>query len=407
MRRTHECERDRERTKGEQLKGDRSSLAFSASRPLTLGVELELQCLNTRDYDLSTTAAKDLIAQLAKLPCAGEVKPEITQSMIELNTGVHDHHDTLLANLVALRDVMVEKAELLNMRVAGGGTHPFQMWSDRRIFEGERYEMLWKKFGYLAKQFTVFGLHVHVGCADGDEAVRLVHLMSEHVPAFVALSAASPFYQDQDTRFASSRLTAINAFPLSGTMPFVTSWSAFTAYYDDMKRMGIIESMKDFYWDIRPKPEFGTIELRVCDTPLTIEKAAALAAYAQTLAHAMRTDRSRVPTEYAYAAYRHNRFNAARYGLSGEWIDVTDGTRCELGEMICRTIDGLSKHANEIGTTAPLQTLYRMAAERRNDADLLRDVYRETKSFADVAHRQADIWATSSPVAEERRARPR
>ncbi len=371
-----------------------TSLPFENSRPLTLGVELELQCLNTRDYDLSTSA-RDLLKQLEKLPCEGEVKPEITQSMIELNTGIHERHDTLVVNLVALRDAMVAKADLLNMRIAGGGTHPFQMWSDRRIFEGERYEMLWRKFGYLAKQFTVFGQHVHIGCADGDEAVRLIHLLGQHIPAFVALSAASPFYQNQDTRFASSRLTAINAFPLSGTMPFVTTWSDFAAYYDDMKRMGIIESMKDFYWDIRPKPEFGTIELRVCDTPLTVEKAAALAAYAQTLVHAMRNDRSREPAEYVYAAYRHNRFNAARYGLTGEWIDVTTGARCEIGDMVCRTIDGLWKEAAEIGTTGPLEALHRSAAARRNDSDLLRDVYRETQSFSDVAHRQADIWATS------------
>ncbi|MEO8938673.1 MAG: YbdK family carboxylate-amine ligase [Burkholderiaceae bacterium] len=367
------------------------SLPFARSDAGTLGVELELQCLNTRNYDLST--AHDLLAQLARLPCAGEIKPEITQSMIELNTGVHRRHDTLLANLSALRDVMVEKAELLNVRVAGGGTHPFQMWSDQKIFEGERYEMLWKKFGYLAKQFTVFGQHVHIGCASGDEAIRLLHLMSEHVPAFVALSGASPFYQDRDTRFASSRLTTINAFPLSGTMPFVTSWANFSAYYEQMRQLGVIESMKDFYWDIRPKPEFGTIELRVCDTPLTIEKAAALAAYAQTLAHAMREDPTRQPVEQIYAAYRHNRFNAARYGLSGEWIDVKTGDRGPIGQMICRTIDGLATAADEIGTKAPLEMLYRSASSRRNDADLLRDIYAQTRTFSDVAHRQADIWA--------------
>jgi carboxylate-amine ligase len=367
------------------------SLPFATSQPLTMGVELELQCLNTRNYDLAT--ARDLLNQLVTLPCAGEVKPEITQSMIELNTGVHARHDSLLANLVALRDAMIAKADLLNVRIAGGGTHPFQMWSDQKIFAGERYEMLWKKFGYLAKQFTVFGQHVHIGCESGDEAVRLIHLMSEHVPAFVALSAASPFYQDRDTRFASSRLTTINAFPLSGTMPFVTDWSQFSAYYEQMRQLGIIESMKDFYWDIRPKPEFGTIELRVCDTPLTIEKAAALAAYTQTLAHAMRRDRNRGPVEQIYAAYRHNRFNAARYGLSGEWIDVQGGTRCEIGDWVCRTIDSLARDAAELGTTAPLELLYRSAASRRNDADALRAIHAQTRSFPDVAHRQADLWA--------------
>ena len=367
------------------------SLPFALSQPLTLGVELELQCLNTRDYDLST--ARDLLGQLVKLPCDGEVKPEITQSMIELNTGIHQRHDALLANLQALRDVMVEKAELLNVRIAGGGTHPFQLWSDQKIFKGERYEMLWQKFGYLAKQFTVFGQHVHIGCESGDEAVRLIHLMSEHIPAFVALSAASPFYQDRDTRFASSRLTTINAFPLSGTMPFVTTWSQFSEYYEQMRTLGVIESMKDFYWDIRPKPEFGTIELRVCDTPLTVDKAAALAAYAQTLALAMRNDPSREPVENVYAAYRHNRFNAARYGLAGEWIDVKTGDRCAIGQMICRTIDGLADEADTLGTRAPLDALYRSASSRLNDADALRAIWQQTRSFADVARRQADLWA--------------
>ena len=116
----------------------------------------------------------------------------------------------------------------------------------------------------------------------------------------------------------------------------------------------------------------------------------------------MRNDASRKPVENVYAAYRHNRFNAARYGLSGEWIDVKTGERCEIGQMICRTIDGLWNDAETLGTTEPLQALYRAAAARRNDADLLRDVYAQTQSFADVAHRQADIWATSSLTGEVR-----
>jgi carboxylate-amine ligase len=376
-------------------------LIFTHSTRLSFGVELELQCLNTRDYDLSTTA-QELLKLLADLPCGGEVKPEITQSMIEVNSAVHQHHEELLENLVAIRDVMVGKAELLNVRIAGGGTHPFQMWSDRRIFEGERYEMLWNKYGYLAKQFTVFGQHIHIGCSSGDEAVRLVHLMSYYVPAFIALSAASPFYQNQDTHFSSSRLTSINAFPLSGTMPFAANWREFSDYYFQMKNLGIIESMKDFYWDIRPKPEYGTIELRICDTPLTVEKAAALAALAQTLALRMLRDPGKVPDERHYLAYRHNRFNAARYGLSGEFIDAVTGRRCELGELVCQTLDGLWDHARALGTTQPLQLLYESAVARRNDADWLRAFYQETQSFSDVAHRSADIWA-GVPAPDARR----
>jgi len=333
---------------------------------------------------------------LDDMPCEGEIKPEITQSMIEVNSAVHRRYDTLVTNLRAIRDVMVEKAELLNVRIAGGGTHPFQMWSDRRIFEGERYEMIWNKYGYLAKQFTVFGQHVHIGCSSGDEAIRMLHLMTYHIPAFIALSAASPFYQNQDTMFSSSRLTAINAFPLSGTMPFVTTWRAFSAYYRQMEKLGIIASMKDFYWDIRPKPEYGTVELRICDTPLTVEKAAALAAFAQTLALQMVREPQRLPDERIYLPYRFNRFNAARYGLSGEFIDAVRGTKRELGDMICETIDGLWDYAGELGTTEPLRLLYQSAVARKNDSDLLRRIYAQTGSFTDVAHQQANIWASSS-----------
>jgi len=372
-------------------------LHFETSESLSFGVELELQCMNTRNHDLST-AAPDLLRLLEKLPCAGEIKPEITQSMIELNSAVHRRYDGLVTNLRDLRNVMVEKAQLLNVHIAGGGTHPFQQWSEQRIFQGERYEAIWQKYGYLAKQFTVFGQHIHLGCTSGDQAVRLLHRMSHHIPAFIALSAASPFYQNQDTLFSSSRLTAINAFPLSGTMPFVQDWAEFSAYYDRMKSLGIIESMKDFYWDIRPKPEYGTIEIRVCDTPLTVEKAAALAAYAQTLALQMLNEPA-APDEAIYLPYRFNRFNASRYGLSGEFIDARSGTRCELGAMICNTIDKLWDYARELETEEPLRLLYASAESRRNDADLLRAIYARTGSLNDVALQQARFWSGEASAA--------
>jgi len=368
-------------------------LEFQTSASLSFGVELELQCMNTRDHDLST-AAPDLLKLLEKLPCAGEVKPEITQSMIELNSAVHHDHAALVDNLRGLRNVIVAKAQILNIDIAGGGTHPFQQWSEQRIFEGERYEELWKKYGYLAKQFTVFGQHIHLGCTSGDQALDLLHRMSHHIPDFIALSAASPYYQNQDTLFSSSRLTSVNAFPLSGTIPFLRTWEEFDDYYQRMLRLGIIASMKDFYWDIRPKPEYGTIEIRVCDTPLTVEKAAALAAYAQTLAFAMLHEPAE-PDEAVYLAYRFNRFNAARYGLSGEFIDPLTGEKAEIGAMICDTIDRLREHADELGTADALDMLYESAHKRHNDADELRKIHARTRSLNDVARQQAHLWAAA------------
>jgi carboxylate-amine ligase len=220
-------------------------MQFTRSPEISIGVELELQLVQPHDMDLARDAAA-LLARLAKTRLPGAVKPEITESMIELNSSVHQGHATLAAELGAMRDTVVREAGMLNLRVSGGGAHPFHSWSDRRIFPTERFKHVLERYGYLAKQFTVFGQHIHVGCPGGDEAVYLVHMMTRYVPHFIALSAASPFYQGEDTSFQSCRLTAVNAFPLAGHMPFVADWGEFVAYFEELRDFGVVESMKDF-----------------------------------------------------------------------------------------------------------------------------------------------------------------
>jgi glutamate---cysteine ligase / carboxylate-amine ligase len=282
--------------------------AFKSVEAFTIGIELELQLVNLRDFDL-TRGAESVLSALTKSPHARNVKPEITESMIELNSDVHVHHADLLCDLVSIRDALSAVAGKLNIGIAGGGAHPFHHWSQRRIFPTERFSALSDLYGYLAKQFTVFGQHVHIGCASGDAAIRLAHELARFVPHFIALAAASPFSQGEDTAFASSRLHAVSAFPLSGHMPPVPDWAAFEDYFERMARFGIVRSMKDFYWDVRPKPEYGTIEIRVCDTPLDVEVAAAIAAFAQTLCVWL-SEQPAADRDLDYHVYDYNRFQA-------------------------------------------------------------------------------------------------
>ena len=250
---------------------------FAQSAALTFGVELELQLVNLSDFDLAD-ASPDLLHLLKRKPFPGNVTPEMTESMIEINSSVHTQHALLLAQLQDIRDTLVQAGDRLNIGICGGGTHPFQEWSSQKIFSGPRFQELSALYGYLAKQFTIFGQHVHIGCASGDDAMFLLHALNRYVPHFIALSASSPFVQGRDTQFDSARLNSVFAFPMSGRAPFTLSWDEFAnVYFAKMEKTSIVKSMKDFYWDIRPKPEFGTIELRVCDTPLTVERAAALA----------------------------------------------------------------------------------------------------------------------------------
>ena len=364
------------------------TIAFKPSAPLSLGVELELQLVNTRDCDL-TRAASDMLALIEKEPHAGDIKPEITESMIEVSTGVHSRHDALLAELRQIRTTVVAAADRLNVRVAGGGAHPFQHWSDRRIFDRPRFQNISQLYGYLAKQFTVFGQHIHVGCADGDDALYLLHAMSRYLPQFIALSASSPYYQGVDTAYDSSRLNAVFAFPLSGRAPFALKWSEFTTYVERMNTSGIVESMKDFYWDVRPKPEFGTIEIRVCDTPLTVERAAALAAYAQALCRWLHVERPDRISEDNYLAYTYNRFQACRFGLEGEIVDPAASVRRTIAEDVAATLQAIATHARELECEEPLQLLGRIAREG-NDARWMREAFADAGSLADLVWQQGE-----------------
>jgi carboxylate-amine ligase len=366
-------------------------LEFNNSTPLTMGVELELQIVNRRDYNL-TRGSDDLLQIINKTAHGYDIKPEITESMIEIATSVHTDHTAMLAEFRAMRALLVSAADKLNLGLAGGGAHPFQHWEDQRIYPADRYRLVSELYGYLAKQFTVYGQHIHIGCANGDEAMRLSHLLARYIPHFIAMSASSPFYQGVDTTFQSSRLTSINAFPLSGTMPFLTDWDAFNAYFNKMAQLGIVASMKDFYWDVRPKPEYGTVEIRVCDTPLTIETAVALGAYAQTLSKYFFAQRSLQPQQDTYLTYSYNRFQACRFGLSGTLIDPAGGPQATITDDILHTFTMLGDVAQELGTSDALEHLRQRVLNGESDAGWLRANHEQSGSLSDVVRRQSAVW---------------
>ena len=371
--------------------------AFASSQPLTFGVELELQLVSLSDFDL-TAAAPDLLHLLRRKPFPGNVTPEITQSMIEINSSVHTGHDGLLAQLREIRDTLLAAGDRLNVGVCGGGTHAFQQWSERRIFAKPRFKEVSQLYGYLAKQFTVFGQHVHIGCRSGDEAMYLLHALNRYVPHFIALSGSSPFLQGADTSFQSARLNSVFAFPLSGRAPFLLSWDAFAeAYFEKMAGTGIVKSMKDFYWDLRPKPEYGTIELRVCDTPLSVERAASLACYLQALCSYLLAGNEPPPREDDYLVYNYNRFQACRFGLDGTLVHPQRHEQVLLRDDILATLRRLEPHYEALGSGAALERM-RRDIELGSDADYLRAAFREGGSREAVVDAALERFREDQPA---------
>ena len=368
---------------------------FTKSEPLTLGVELELQLVNTHDYDLAPYA-EDMLRLMLKNPLVGSVVPEMTNSMIEISTDICHSSSEVLGQLTPIRDALVKSADKLNIAVVGGGTHPFQQWHERRIYDKPRFQELSQLYGYLSKQFTIFGQHVHIGCPDADSALLMLHRMSRYIPHFIALSASSPFVQGHDTAFDSARLNSVFAFPLSGRAPCVLTCAEFEQYFEKMSRTGVVKSMKDFYWDIRPKPEFGTIEIRVFDTPLTIERAAALAGFVQSLGAWFLAEQPFTPCEDDYLVYTYNRFQACRFGMDAVYVDPATGVHMPLREHIMRTMDQIAGHAAQHGASGALHLLRGEAHAGQNDARWLRERQREEQLLAEVS-RQAALRFRGTP----------
>lgn len=196
--------------------------------------------------------------------------------------------------------------------------------------------------GY-ALLFTVFGMHVHVGVPDADEAIRICAWLTQRAPLFIALSANSPCWQGEDSGFCSSRSNVVGAFPMSGTMPpEIRSRAQFQAYFERLAGHGIVNSIKDFYWDVRPKPEYGTVELRVLDTPLKPAYAASLACYARELCIEVFSDPGIWPADGCKDLYAWNRFNAAKDGVDGVWIDPEDGVGRPIAQVVANDLKRLS-----------------------------------------------------------------
>ncbi|MDM0009494.1 YbdK family carboxylate-amine ligase [Variovorax sp. J22G73] len=377
---------------------------FAGSRELSLGVELELQIIDAHTGDLAPLS-QNILNSLAGLqsPDRGAIVPEVTAGMIEISTGICANASGVQADLEALRDRVSCAAAAHGALLAGGGMHPFKHWSEQQIFDSPRYRSLFASYGEVLKQTTVFGQHIHLGCSDVHRVPLLMHQLARYVPHFVALSASSPFMEGHDTRFDSTRLNCPSPFPTGPCAPFTLSWNELTDHLVRWLSCGVIESIKDLHWDIRPKPEFGTVEIRVLDSPLTIKRAASLACFAQLLGAWLLIDKPFVPRQDDHVVYAYNKFQAARFGLDAVYIDPGSLERIPLAHHLGRLLKTLSRHAKTSADEDHLAALRTLVETRKNDASILRAWLRELGSFGQVALRSAaELTDTESKVLQPR-----
>lgn len=357
---------------------------FASSETGTVGVEMELMILDPLSRDLFPASA-ELLRVLDELhhrkKSSWTHMPEGKKSMIEVATSVQRSYSEALDEVLQMRDFLLEASRRVGVSLSGGGAHPFAQWSDQRLFDAERYIGNYAKYGYLAKMFTVFGLHVHLGVRGADNAVRACRFLSVKSPVFSALCANSPFWQGEDSMFCSSRNNVVSQFPLSGVIPpSCVDASSFARLVDEHVELGVARTLKDFYWDVRPKPEYGTVEIRNADMPMRLQDSLVLAFYAKALLLEREALGFPDVTEREFLLHPWNRFKANRDGLSALLVRP-DGSEISAREIILSDCARLLASPSTRSAIEPIAE--RLVDMSRDDVPAsLRETYRRESSLS-------------------------
>src|SRR3954466_292972 len=312
----------------------------------TIGIEEELMIVDGETLDL-VNAIESLLQDAPQ----GAIKPELMESVLEIST---DPCNTIVeagTQLRALRRQVMDAANARGLKIGSAGTHPFAMWEDQRIVARPRYRDLISALRFVARQELIFGMHVHVGVENPEKAIHIANGMRVHVPVLVALSANSPFWRADSTGLVSTRTPIFRAFPRVGIPPAYRDWADYQERIGFMQRSGVMEDYTYLWYDVRPHPNFGTVEIRACDSQTRVEHTLALTALIQAMVKELgeHYESGARLTAYPWEMLDENKWLASRHGMDGELVDLPANQRVSTKELARRLVDRPAAHAQDLG----------------------------------------------------------
>src|SRR3954470_14423707 len=326
-------------------------IPFHSSQRASLGVEWELQLVDRETREL-TAGAVEILEEIR--PGGAEEHPkakhELLQSTIEIITGVCTTVGEAKADLAGTLAEVVDAADRHGLGLMCAGTHPFTDWQTQQISPKERYLQLVERMQWPARRMQIFGVHVHVGVRAPDKAIPIVNALSGYIPHFLALSASSPYWQGADTGLASARSKVFEGLPTAGLPYQLSGWDEFESYMETLISAQTISTIREVWWDIRPHPQFGTVELRICDGVPTLYEISWVAAMSQCLVEMFNSQLDRgytLPTPKGWTV-RENKWRAARYGIDAEIILDDSGRTIPLREALSELVDDLTPVADRL-----------------------------------------------------------
>ncbi|MQA33323.1 glutamate--cysteine ligase, partial [Modestobacter roseus] len=293
-----------------------------------------------------------------------KAKHELLQSTVEVITGICATVAEAKADLAGTLAEVVAAADRRGLDLMCAGSHPYTRWDTQEISPKERYAELVERMQWPARRLQIFGVHVHVGVRSPDKAMPIVNALLQYVPHFLALSASSPFWSGCDTGLASVRTKVFEGMPTAGLPYQLTDWAGFEEYMGTLVAAGAIESVREVWWDVRPHPDFGTVELRICDGLPTLDEIGAVAALAQCLVEQLDTQLDRgytLPTPAGWIV-RENKWRAVRYGLDAQIVVDEQGTVAPVREALAELVEELLPTARKLDCEAELLDVRRVLA---------------------------------------------
>jgi carboxylate-amine ligase len=348
---------------------------FGSTSPFTTGVEEEFQLVDPSTRELAPAVE----AVLGAAPDGSELMArELFQDCVEMRTPVFSGVAELSRRLPAFRREVAGYGREAGVRICASGLHPTSNPFAQKVTPGERYERMEEELGALARLQIIYALHVHVGVPDEEAAIRATNALLRHVPILTALSANSPFWNGMDTGFASARVKIRDASPRSGLPPTFQGWEEFEGYTEALVAMGNIPDFSWFWWDVRPHPRHGTVELRVPDAQAEPDYAVALAALTQCL---VATADDYAPEDARFVS--ENKWRAIRRGLDARFYDFATGEEKGARETARDLITQLRPVSQDLGCEAELDGVL-WILDRGNGAELQRAAYKKRGSLEGV-----------------------
>ena len=377
------------------------AISFTSSERPTIGVEWELQLVDHKTRHLRQEANKLLTAlpDLSSGSAHPPLRHELMQSQIEVVTGICETVEEAKGDLSRTISRMREVLDPWGTTLTCSGTHPVDDWRDQELSPGERYVELVDQMQWLARRILTCGVHVHVGVRDREKAVPIVNALSHYLPHFLALSASSPYWTGGDTGLASARSIIFGALPTSGPPPNLPDWRAFEDYLETLLRAGTIASIKEVWWDIRPHPDFGTIEIRMFDGIPTLREVGMAAALSQSLVELFDHQLDRgygLPSPPPWVV-KDNKWRATRYGLDARVITDRHGTTVPLRDDLYELVRELRPTAARLGCAEDLDLVSEIL-DKGASYERQRAVVAEGGSVSDVVDLLAAELRSGDPT---------